>query len=54
MCTIGVLILGLSWAYGLSEDPGVHAVFFSRVRRAGKGVGIIQGGGGRRRLVSHT
>ena len=25
--------------HGLSEDPGPHAVFFSSVRRAGRGVG---------------
>ena len=25
---------------GLSEDPGPHAVFFSCVRRAGRGGGI--------------
>ena len=28
----------LGW--GLSEDPGPHAVFFSCVRRAGRGGGI--------------
>ena len=26
--------------YYLSEDPGLHAVFFSCVRRAGRGGGI--------------
>ena len=36
-------ISAVSWPYlsqGLSEDPGPHAVFFSCVQRAGKGVGL--------------
>ena len=39
LCYCAVVLLA-TVLFGLSEDPGPHAVFFSCVRRAGRGGGI--------------